>query len=111
MNKHEIPAAILDAAAIQYLKTQGYSEKRIKLALLERDAAWQDGERRANLILEAANLPELLAERDLLARQVAKYEEAIQEAEAILGGEYGDEFGAFAELVSDARFMRREAGK
>lgn len=34
---------------------------------------------------------------------VAAYETALEEAEAIMGGEYGDHFGPFAEMVMAAR--------
>ncbi len=57
----QISSEMLDAATIEYLRAQGYSEKAIQAKKQSDTASWQDGERRARRILEAAGVPALLA--------------------------------------------------
>lgn len=72
----EIPAEMLDAATAKYMNVQGYSEKRIKQAKQDRDAAWQDAARRTLFILEAAGVQALLAENAALKAELSRHQES-----------------------------------
>jgi len=77
------------------------------MIVAERDAAlnqrdmWM--ERAMNEVGENLTLK---AERDALRAALDLYEDALTEAEAIFGGEYGDHFGPMCEMAFSARDAR-----
>jgi predicted metallo-beta-lactamase superfamily hydrolase len=63
---------------------------------------------RAAAIAHALNrLPEAEAEVERLRAALALYDDALTEAEAIFGGEYGDHYGPMCEMAFSARAARK----